>query len=98
MRKFGVGDALSSTHTQRLELPWGEHVLELARLESREPRPNLPIGGRRHDERAPMRLGDRQEPLEELLRVRAPANGKKIDQLNEKPGLAAARPPHRLDQ
>jgi hypothetical protein len=42
-----------------------------------------------------MALGNAQEAGEVFARLRSPADGEKVDQLNEEPGAAAARRAHR---
>jgi hypothetical protein len=98
VRVFGVGDALPVTHAQRLELACAQHIREFAWLEHRESRAQLGVGSSRHVERAPVLLRDREKTLEEFVRIRTPANGQKIDELDEESRLSRARAADRLDQ
>jgi hypothetical protein len=104
-----IRDPLSRPVIECFQLPMVEHVFQIAALQSGQPaaylrivrgrigaaRSGSPFGRR---EGAAVPVGQRQKVCKISRRIRAPPDGKKIDELHEQARFAVARAPHDLDQ
>jgi hypothetical protein len=96
VRQLDVGHALAIAVAQRLELAGFEDARELFVGELREMPAHERFGPALRAEPLAVPWLDLQKPREELLRLGTAADRKEVDDLDEEPRVAFARPAHRL--
>ncbi len=96
VRLVRIRDALAMALAQRLIFARAQRLLPAFRAERQQPRARLAIGLRADE--AAMRVRDGEEPFEIFRRLRASANGEKVDDLDQQARAVAARAPDGFNQ
>ena len=98
MRQFHVRHALAVTLNEGFVLARGKRLFPTGLSERKQARAHLRFRSAFLSDRAPVCVSHLEEAVKKFRGLGAAPDGQEIDDLDEQPRLAAARPPHGLDE